>query len=67
MIDGENKQKHYEFIKSLGKKSIRKKNSSLEIMNENEEEKNHQILNQEIYNQDLILHSRAMIKKKKYF
>jgi len=66
MLDGEIKQKNLEFIKSLVKKPIKKKEMSIDNINEEDDNLDH-LMRRTIYNQDLVLYSRAMIKKKKYF
>jgi hypothetical protein len=66
MLDEENKQKNYEFLNSLVKNPNKNKEFSNNNYNDKEENIDH-LLRRTIYNQDLVLNSRAMINKKRYF
>lgn len=68
--DGESKEKNIEFMKSLTNNSnikteIRGKAEVSKLTEKPEENLDH-LMRRSIYNQDLVLYSRVMIKKKKY-
>lgn len=74
MFNGESKEKNIQFIKSLNKKRIKnkislkdKEDANAAEEQEKEEENLDHLMQSSLYNKDLVLYSRVMIKKKKYF